>query len=550
MSIKKSLNALLLTALAMTTMSAGAANVNASDARLIAGNYLKQHSSSAGMLKAPALADLSLAHVEKSMDQADVNDYYAFNITGGGFIIVAGEDRATPVLGYSDKGRIDFSNLPAPLQDLLNGYKAEIEFLRSPEGQDLVAYQDAPTLKATTTVGPLISTTWGQEMPYYLQCPLYQGEYCVVGCVATAMAQVMNYWQYPTTFSSISRYYCYDIGGYVPALPATTVDYSLMLDSYCHWDYDNGVLVQDVYTDAQAQEVAKLGRYCGQAVQMGYSPEGSGAYTYNQANAMKNFGFSNTATLSKSYSASSSWNNTLKAEINAGRPILYSASDPREGGHAFICDGYNSDGYFHFNLGWYGTCDGWYTTSALSMVHREGDQLNFTSSHEIVYKVEPPEYCTIRTDGLNASDELMILGTTIMDAQALNVNLNTSYSNVNMLFAVTDAAGNRVANGDVVTIAKNTFVQGSTVNGQLALPATLEPGTYNLSLYYYITSAGLPTLVMNDGQLVVVGHLAKYNAPFGIADVTTVIDYILNGTYPTLGISDVTTLIDYVLMAK
>lgn len=545
MSVKKSLNVLLLAMLAMTAMNAGAANVDADAARLVAKHCVNQRFMATGMIKAPALADFRLAHAEKSSVFTGVNDYYAFNIVGGGFVIVAGEDRATPILGYSDKGSIDFNNLPAPLKDLLDGYKAEIEFLRSPEAKNLMAVQAAPSFNATTAVGPLISTTWGQEMPYYLQCPIYQGEYCVVGCVATAMAQVMNYWQYPTTFSSISRYYCYEIGTYVPALPATTVDYSLMLDSYCHWDYDNSLLVQDVYTDAQAQEVAKLGRYCGQAVQMSYSPEGSGAYTYSQANAMKNFGFSSTSRLSKS-SYSTTWDNTLKAEIDAGRPILYSASDPREGGHAFICDGYNSDGYFHFNLGWYGTCDGWYTTSALSMVHREGDNLNFSSSHEIVYKVEPPEYCTFRADGLDAGDDLMVLGTT-MNAQALNVTMNTSYSSVNVLFAITDADGNRVANGDVVTIAKNGFVQGSTINGQLALPETLEPGTYNLSFYYYITSANLPTLVTSTEQLVVVGHLAKFNSRFGIADVTTVIDYILDGSYPVLGISDVTELIDYIL---
>ena len=547
MNIKRSLNNVLLAALAMASLSAAAGNVNVADARQAASSFLKQHASATpGSFMAPALADLRLVHAESSATHNGANDYYAFNIKGGGFVIVAGEDRAVPVLGYSDKGSINFNNLPAPLKDLLNGYKAEIEFLRSYRGDDLVLA--APSIQASGTVGPLVSTTWGQEMPYYLQCPIYQGEYCVVGCVATAMAQVMKYWQYPTSSASISRYYCYDIGTYVPALPATTFDYSLMLDSYCHWDWDNSVLVQDVYTDAQAQEVAKLGRYCGQAVRMGYSPEGSGAYTSNQLTAMKNFGYTNAAQTYKGYN-SSSWDNTLRAELDAGRPILYSATDPSAGGHAFICDGYNSDGKFHFNFGWYGTCDGWYTSSALNMVHREGDNLRFNSDHEIIYRLQPPTYCNLAAQSLDAGTDLLVVGNSVLNTMALNVTLNTSYSNVNLLFALTDANGNRVADGIPVNIAKNSFVQGSTVNGNLALPSTLQPGRYNLSLYYYTTSASQATTVnvAATGQLVVVGHLAKFNAAFDIADVTAVMDYILDSTYPELGIGDVTELIDSIL---
>ena len=248
------------------------------------------------------------------------------------------------------------------------------------------------------SVGPLISSTWGQEEPYDWQCPVYQGEYCVVGCVATAMAQVMNYWEYPQSCSGVASYYCSDLSKTLPALPATTFNYKLILDSYCHWDWDNSVLVQDTYTDAQAQEVAKLSRYCGQAVEMGYSPEGSGAYTWNQEQAMKDFGFRSTLELlsrSGSYWGSggyttAEWETMIKDEINAGRPILYSASDTNGGGgHAFICDGYNSENKFHFNLGWYGTCDGWYASTALKMSHRDGDQLKFNSGHEMIIGIQP-----------------------------------------------------------------------------------------------------------------------------------------------------------------
>ena len=196
----------------------------------------------------------------------------------------------------------------------------------------------------------------------------------------------------------LHRYYCSDIRKTVPALGATTFDYSLMLDSYCHWDWDNSQLVQDTYTDAQAQEVAKLGRYCGQAVEMGYSPEGSGAYTSDQLEAMKAFGYRSSAQYVQKggwYSnySNSQWESMMRTELQAGRPILYAANDVNGGGgHAFICDGYNAgNGMFHYNFGWYGTCDGWYVSTALNMTHREGDYLKFNSGHEMLIGIEPPE---------------------------------------------------------------------------------------------------------------------------------------------------------------
>jgi len=386
-----------LALLFMSSSAISAGDISMGTARTLATDFIRQHvATTPGSLRAAAASDLMLAHAEPSSTVADANDFYAFNIKGGGFVIVSGEDRTAQVLGYSDKGRFDFNNLPAPLQDLLTGYKEEIEFMRTYTGNDLV--QAPKPLNAGSGVQPLIKTTWGQEAPYDWQCPVYNGEYCVVGCVATAMAQVMNYWQYPQSCSGVSSYYCYSIRQTVPALGAATFDYSLMLNSYCHWDWDNSTLVQDTYTDAQAQEVAKLGRYCGQAVEMDYSPEGSGAYTSSQLAAMKAFGYRSSAQyVQKSgwYSSSyttAQWEAMIKTELDAGRPILYAANDVAGGGgHAFICDGYNSENLYHFNFGWYGTCDGWYVSTALNMTHRDGEYLRFNSGHEMLIGVEPPE---------------------------------------------------------------------------------------------------------------------------------------------------------------
>ena len=549
--IKRFMCFLVLAAISMAAMTINARNIDASAARNAASKFIRQQAVP-GMFKATSPADLTLSHAEPSSAVTGANDYYVFNIKGGGFIIISGEDRGAQVLGYSDKGRFVSNNLPAPLVDLLNGYKQEIEFLQNYKEDDLVPMQN--TFQANRGVEPLIKTTWGQEMPYYLQCPTENGEYCVVGCVATAMAQVMYYWQFPTSSQAISGYGGGWWGGMsVPALPATTFDYSLMLLSYCHWDWDNSVLVQDTYTDAQAQEVAKLGRYCGQAVEMDYSPEGSGAYTSDQLDAMKNFGYSQSAQyVQKSgwYSSSyttAQWEAMIKTELDAGRPILYAANDPNAGGHAFICDGYNSDNKYHFNFGWYGTCDGWYVSTALNMTHRDGDQLKFNSGHEMLIGVEPPAYCILTAESINPASGLLVLGNP-MDAEALNVNLRTSYSNVNVLFGLTDESGNNVCNGNAITINKNTFVAGSAIDGSITLPEMMEDGSYNVNLYYYTSNASdLQTVATATGKLQVVGHLAKYDEPFNISDVTAAISYVLKGTYPNLDISDVTHLISHVL---
>ena len=544
----------MLAVFTMVSFNASAGNINANAARVAANSFLKQQSALAPSFKGAALADLTLAHTQASKAVAGANDYYAFNIKGGGFILIAGEDRAATVLGYSDKGRFEYDRLPAPLQDILNEYQREIEYLQTYEGNDLEVV--APAIKASAGVNPLIKSTWGQEMPYYLQCPMKNGEYCVVGCVATAMAQVMYYWKYPESCSSISGYGGGWWGGMtVPELPATTFDYSLMLDSYCHWDYNTSTLVQDTYTDEQAQEVAKLSRYCGQAVEMDYDPEGSGAYTWNQLQAMKDFGYSSSAQdvskngWSSSYTTAQ-WEAMMMEELDAGRPILYSASDPSAGGHAFICDGYNTDGYFHFNLGWYGTCDGWYLSTSLRMVHRDGEQLNFSSGHEMLTGVEPPTYCVLDVEAIDADNGLIVLGDNLTTT-AQNVTMRTTYRSVNLLFSLTDMNGNNVVNSNAITLSSNSLVQGSNVNGAITLPSTLAEGNYNLNLSYYTTNGSDPSaLGAASGQLQVIGHLAKFNAPFTIEDVTITIDYLLAGNKPGLSINDVTDLIDYLLTAQ
>ena len=549
MNLKRIIILSWLIASVIIPFSGKAGNIDVATARTTAITFLNK--TSVPSLKSAASTSLKLIHAEPSKVADKANTYYAFNITGGGFVIVAGDDRARQILGYSDSGQLDFDRLPINLRALLGGYAEEINYLQShPE------LSPSPTPRLTNNgagVAPLIKSHWGQEMPYYLQCPVYNGEYCVVGCVATAMSQVMHYWQYPTSVDGVNAYYCSDIGQTLPALSDTYFNYAKMLNSYCHWDWERGELIQDSYTDEQAQEVAKLARYCGQAVRMGYSPEGSGAYVSNQLSAMKQFGYSSDANdvtrdswWGSGYS-DADWENMIRTELDAGRPILYSANDYSAGGHAFVCDGYNNEGLFHFNFGWYGTCDGWFVSTALNMTHRDGEALHFNWNHEMLTGVVPPTYAVISMDDITTSNQLMILGETL-EINASNVTVLTSYSSINLLFNLCNEKGAFKANSQPIKVTTSDFEQGSALSTTITLPTTLDPGCYDLKVYYYITSPRMATFTNNDGgQLNVVGHVAKYNAPFTIDDVTTCIQYLLEGRYDILKIDDVTELITVLL---
>ena len=553
MKIKKFISSCLLGALAMVSLQASANNIDANSAREVANSFLKLQSASTHSFKAASLADLRLVHAEPSKTVTEAKAYYAFNVTGGGFVIVAGEDRANQILGYSDHGHLDFNNLPDNFKALLGSYQEEIEYLQAHPGLDVT-----PAIRTYRGNGvqPLIKAIWGQELPYYLQCPVYQNEYCAVGCIATAMSQVMYYWKYPTTSPSLNSYYCYEISQTVPSLPETTFEYSKMLTSYCHWDFDLKTLVQDTYTDEQAQAVAKLARYCGQAVRMEYHPDGSGAYTSQQLSGMKKFGYSNNA---KDVTRSSwwyenyttaEWEALIKAELDARRPILYSANDINAGGHAFVCDGYDNTGMFHFNFGWYGTCDGWYTSSALNMTHRDGEELHFNYDHEMLTGVEPSSYCVIMADGLASPDNLLVLGED-MTVEAYQVNIHTTSATVKLVFDITDASGKVLANSQPFTINVADYEQDSNLDALFTLPTTLGQGAYKVCFGYY-PNGGRQPLQIDCGSLTlnVIGHLAKLNAPFTIDDATLSIDYLLDGTHPNLTIEDVVLFLDTMLAGE
>lgn len=296
--------------------------------------------------------------------------YYVFNNDAGGFVIIAGDDAVTPVLGYTSTGSFDAENLPDGLKDLLKSYERQIAAL----GDNYVANQTA-TRAAFTGEKLLKTAEWNQMAPFNKYTP---NNY-VTGCVATAGAIVMKHHGYPAKGTG-SHSYTWN-GKTLSANFEHTYDWASMPAKY------------DGTNDAAFDGVARLMADLGVAVEMNYAKDGSGSYIGDLVTALqKYYGYSKLSHLMAIEDVGAeAWNSRLREEIDANRPVLYAASDPARGGHAFVIDGYKDES-FSVNWGWGGYCDGFYQIGALnpeSAGKPTGDKYNVDQS--AVFGMEPSD---------------------------------------------------------------------------------------------------------------------------------------------------------------
>lgn len=296
--------------------------------------------------------------------------YYVFNNDAGGFVIIAGDDAVTPVLGYTSTGSFDAENLPDGLKDLLKSYERQIAAL----GDSYQANQTAT--RAAFTGEKLLNTAkWNQYPPFNKYTP---NNY-VTGCVATAGAIVMKHHGSPAKGTG-SHSYTWN-GKTLTASFEHTYDWASMPAEY------------DGTNDAAFDGVARLMSDLGVAVEMQYNKDGSGAYIGNLVTALqKYYGYSKLSHLMAIEDVGAeAWNGRLREEIDANRPVLYAASDPARGGHAFVIDGYKDES-FSVNWGWGGYCDGFYKIGALNPESNgkpEGDKYNVSQS--AVFGMQPSD---------------------------------------------------------------------------------------------------------------------------------------------------------------
>lgn len=415
--------AILLAVCVMTPASkAMADNVDGKKARNVAAYFMSAQFGNKSITPASLEEVYTIPNVEKGIPAL-----YAFNVSDNrGFVIVSGTECVEPIVAYSTDGPLDPNNIPPAMQwwlgqqanmiaycqnEELEATDKVVESWRVLEEKRLPYFGKNPKL----LIIRLLETKWNQNYPYNSICPrVTNGSYdsrdrAYVGCVATAMAQILRYWKYPVKGSGSHSYYLNEGAAGLDTVLTVNFDEAI-------YNYDK--MPVEITPDSSAEsiyEISKLGLHCGIAVDMGYSGEGSGTQsskvsdaftTYFKYNAdsirylsRESFEFRNDNRETNPNRRDSAWVNIMINEIMNNRPVYYGGFSPyggQDAGHAFVCDGYRDDsGFLHFNWGWGGSGDTWcnvYTAQLKpSRSPQAGVTYNFFQSNKMIVGITPPQ---------------------------------------------------------------------------------------------------------------------------------------------------------------
>lgn len=299
-------------------------------------------------------------------------EYYVFSGNDDrSFVIVSGDDAMPRIVGYSHDSSFDTSDMPVQLVGYLDRYAEAVQAVRS---GDMAPCTDVPVGEA---VEPLLTTRWGQAEPFNGLCPEQDGRRCVTGCVATAMAQIMKYHNFPPKGNGVTEEHGINAS---LDLSESVYEWDKMADSYDDGDY----------TAEEGAAVARLMRDIGGAVWMEYGPE-SGAYDGYIAPAMfKHFNYSSDIRYYKRmYYDTAVWMDMIRENLLRGEPVLYGGSG--RSGHQFICDGIDADGYLHINWGWNGNSDGYFDMNVLRTdgIGIGGGDGSYNGDQDMVANIRP-----------------------------------------------------------------------------------------------------------------------------------------------------------------
>lgn len=422
---------LLAVSLLLTVTTIYAERVSQEDAALVATNFMRYGAPQSGVRKATGAKMV----LKKAASATSQNQYYVYeNANGEGWVMVAADDAVTPILAYSKTGSFRTDNQPKNLTKWLGHYD---KFIKKVTEDGLAASEETQAQwkqlrkglpddpAGTIVVGPLVQTQWDQDEPYNLYAPgtgtAGKGSNkAYTGCVATAMAQVMNYWKWPEQGNGSHSYQPVmdmwdDDGNYTGQIIVyenTTLSANFGSTTY---DWANMKKKHDTSdTQAQKRAIGTLMFHCGVGVEMqygGYEYDGSGAVTGNYQsdddvcaqNALwkyfryrknglvsyKRDGYKDSGTTYYTAWNDADWTAMVKEELDKQHPIMYDGSG--SGGHSFICDGYDSKDYFHFNWGWSGSNDGWYKLSNLvpGSGGAGGGSYTFTEDQGVIIGIVP-----------------------------------------------------------------------------------------------------------------------------------------------------------------
>lgn len=329
--------------------------------------------------------------------KAENNAYYVVNIDNEGFVIVAGDDIVRPILAYSTEGAFLTENIPEHIRFFLSGYAEEIGFMIDNnikaesevciQWSNLLSEEAIATREGNVVIEPLLGNNkWNQTKYYNNLCPAdasgnsAYGGHAAVGCGALVMGQVMRYWQYPTIGTGSHSYTCnYASYGYG--------NYGTLSANFGATTYDFPNMPERLISTSSAEEieaVATLLYHCGVSVDMTYGPSASTVNSNKIVSSLSTY-FNYPATIEyheRGSISADSWISHLKEELDERAPFMYGGSG-NYGGHVWICDGYRDDNFFHFNWGWGGQQNGYYTIANCS-------SYGFNSNHAVIVGIRGP----------------------------------------------------------------------------------------------------------------------------------------------------------------
>lgn len=352
-----------LAALVILSVCAMANPVDLKTARIAGTHHLQRE----GLIKANDTLSLALTKQHIASGKP-ITTYYIFNFQDRGFVIVSADDRCTPILGYSANGLFQPELMPVNMMSWIEEYSEDIAqgILEDyPENKEMQQEWNElingkftfPTV--TKADDYLVQSTWEQGYGYNKYCPQFNGNRAVVGCVATAMSQIIRYWGAPTRGFGRKSYTHSYYGQLSVDFDTTEYDYSLMPDHVNYWADDNVI-----------DMVSRLCYHCGLVVNMNYEnptyTEGSGAQTSKVVDGLMHFGYTEAQCYTRTQvNDDTKWINMIRHEIDNRRPIEYSGHSESYG-HAFVLDGYKANNNkYHFNWGWGGYSDGFYTLTTM-----------------------------------------------------------------------------------------------------------------------------------------------------------------------------------------
>jgi len=436
--------------------------------------------------------------VSRSMS-TECQQYYIFNSEDScGFVIVSADNIAQPILAYSEKGYIDIENIPINMMDWLDMYDSEIKFAQdkglSPDTATIDEWNklllDRKFPSAYAIIGPLLETEWSQGTYYNSQCPYDTNKktYCVTGCVATAMAQVMKYWNFPQKGRESHSYNDDQYGVQYADFSNTTYQWSYMVN-------DLSILS----SNANISSIAKLMYHCGVSVNMDYGTDESGASMNNVSDAVKNYFWydDRTRLFYKEDYSEQEWIGLLIEQLELYGPIIYSGGSMITGGsHAFVCDGYNSDNKFHINWGWDVGMDGYYALSALKPSILGISSSNFTANQKAVfymipksdtisrYKIEMDDVIRVYDDHNSYLEREFFYPTDSLYVDTYVSNVGFVNYTGRMICSLQDKNGNILTTSDTLDITIPHKFEYEKVSFCINDISMTKGGTYYISIKY------------------------------------------------------------------